>query len=227
MKTRSRPLPPHPKYRNMIVCLRTCLRTGIIVVLLGAIGIMATGCAPGAWPSGGLGTLGGTDYGVSPARPEIDIDALEQRIHQLANHERAKKGLVSLVWNPVLNKIARQHSRDMARRHFFAHTSPEGHDPAYRFSQHGFVCQVNAGSEVYMGAENIYETSHYKAIDYVNDIPTKTYWKDQEIIAQTIVKGWMSSPVHRKNLLDPAWQTQGIGVAISGDDRFYATQDFC
>lgn len=202
-------------------------RRVIKVMLLVLIGVVTSGCAPGAWMIAGRGTPGGTDHGVSPARPEIDIDALEQRIHQLANHERVKKGLAPLIWNPALNQIARQHSRDMARRHYFSHYSPEGHDLAYRFSQQGFVCQIRAGSEVYMGSENIYETIHYKAIDYVNDVPTKYHWKSLETIAQTIVKGWMSSPVHRKNLLEPAWQSQGIGVAISNDDRVYATEDFC
>ncbi len=78
-----------------------------------------------------------------------------------------------------------------------------------------------------MGSENIYETSLYEARDYIGEVVTRTYWKDLETIAQTIVKGWMSSPTHRRNLLEPSWQTHGIGIAISGDDRVYATQDFC
>lgn len=206
---------------------KTCFKAGFIVRLLAAVGIMVTGCAPGAWMSGGFGGFAGTGHGVTSRKPKIDIDALEQRIHQLVNHERTKKGLVTLAWNPVLNKAARQHSRDMAQRHYFAHLSPEGHDLAYRFAQQGFVCQVEAGAATYMGSENIYETGLYEAIDYVNDIPTKTSWKDLETIAQTIVKGWMSSPIHRRTLLDPSWQTQGIGIALSSDDRVYATQDFC
>lgn len=209
----------------MQACPKTCWRHGIIIALAAVAGALATGCAPALWVSGGPRV--GIDRDGTTARPGIDIEALEQRIHQLANHERVKRGLTPLAWNPVVQQVARRHSRDMARRHYFAHLSPEGHDLAYRYSQQGFVCQIQVGSAVYMGSENIYETSLYEARDYVGEVVTRTYWKDLENIAQTIVKGWMSSPTHRRNLLEPSWQTHGIGVAISGDDRVYATQDFC
>jgi len=209
----------------MQACPKTCWRHGIIIALAAVAGALATGCAPALWVSGGPRV--GVDRDATTARPGIDIEALEQRIHQLANHERVKRGLTPLAWNPVVQQVARRHSRDMARRHYFAHLSPEGHDLAYRYSQQGFVCQIQVGSAVYMGSENIYETSLYEARDYVGEVVTRTYWKDLETIAQTIVKGWMSSPTHRQNLLEPSWQTHGIGIAISGDDRVYATQDFC
>jgi uncharacterized protein YkwD len=201
------------------------LKGGIFAAFLATVALAATACAPAAWKSEGFGTAGMTDVGRS--RPEVDLDQLEQRVHQLVNHERTKKGLAPLAWNPVLNKTARQHSQDMARRRYFAHNSPEGHDLAYRFSRQGFACQVKAGGAVYMGSENIYETSLYASVDYVNEIAVTYQWKDLETIAHTIVKGWMRSPTHRAGILEPSWQTQGIGVAISTDYRVYVTQDFC
>ena len=211
----------------MFSALKTCGKSSIMAAVLAAVALAATACAPAAWRGEGFGMAGMTDSGLSKPRPDIDRGALEHRIHQLVNHERTKKGLTPLAWNPVLNKTARQHSQDMVRRRYFAHNSPEGHDPAYRFAQQGFVCQVNAGAEVYMGSENIYETSLYESADYVNDIPMAYQWKDLETIAQTIVKGWMKSPTHREGILEPSWQTQGIGIAISNEYRVYVTQDFC
>jgi uncharacterized protein YkwD len=41
------------------------------------------------------------------------------------------------------------------------------------------------------------------------------------------VKGWMKRPTHRAGILEPSWQTQGIGIAISHDYRVYVTEDFC
>ena len=52
-------------------------------------------------------------------QPSISVEALERRIHERVNEERKKHGLSSLTWNDALNRIARQHSMDMARRGYF------------------------------------------------------------------------------------------------------------
>lgn len=38
--------------------------------------------------------------------------------------------------------------------------------------------------------------------------------------------GWMHSPGHRANILDPSWDRLGIGVHCADDGRVYATQNF-
>jgi uncharacterized protein YkwD len=45
-------------------------------------------------------------------------------------------------------------------------------------------------------------------------------------MAGVIIKGWMDSPGHRANILNPAWTVQGIGIAISADGYVYITEDF-
>ena len=41
-----------------------------------------------------------------------------------------------------------------------------------------------------------------------------------------LVDGWLGSPGHCHNLMQPRWNRIGIGVALSGDGRFYGVQVF-
>jgi uncharacterized protein YkwD len=134
--------------------------------------------------------------------------------------------LSALEWNGVLSKIARKHSSDMAKRNYFSHNSPEGHDFLYRYNQEGYSCSLVVDERIYLGAENIFQNNLYDRIEYVNDVPYYE-WRSREKIAETTVQGWMNSPGHRKNILTPHWKTEGIGVAISPDDKVYITQNFC
>ena len=199
----------------------------MLPAILVIFSVLAAACSPVAWRSEGLTGQTPADRKAFSPEPRIDIDELEQRIHELVNQERARLRLSPLAWNPILNKVARLHSQDMARRAYLGHNSPEGYDLSYRYAHQGFVCEVAAGTMIYQGSENIYQASLYHSIDYVNDIPVAYNWNDLEKIARATVKGWMSSPTHRRSMLEPSWKTQGIGVAISNDFKVYITQDFC
>lgn len=43
---------------------------------------------------------------------------------------------------------------------------------------------------------------------------------------QQLVDQWMASPSHRANILNPAYNAVGVGTAVAGDGRLYATQVF-
>ena len=47
-----------------------------------------------------------------------------------------------------------------------------------------------------------------------------------DTIATKTVNGLMNSQGHRENILRPYFQSEGIGVAKSGDE-IYVTQNFC
>lgn len=160
------------------------------------------------------------------ARPAIRIEELEKQIHALINREREKQGLSRLAWDEDLVKIARNHSRDMAKRNYFSHNSPEGHDFSYRYRRSGYSCSIPEKNFVYGGAENIFQNNLYDRVVYVNR-EARYDWNSMKQIAETTVKGWMNSPGHRKNILTPRWRSEGIGVAISPDDKVYVTQNFC
>jgi len=63
---------------------------------------------------------------------------LELQIHQLINNERQKYGLQPLAYDNTLSIIAREHSRDMEERNYFAHDTPEGIEPADRGYKYGY-----------------------------------------------------------------------------------------
>ena len=156
------------------------------------------------------------DFIKSITPKPLNIEEVEQKVHELINEERTKNGLNSLTLNPVLSNIARQHSQDMATRDYFEHDSPEGKDFEDRYKENNFNCEIKISesttSTTYAtGAENISFLEGYSG----------------EIrIANAMVDGWMNSPGHRKNILTPYFEKEGIGIAKSGN-KIYGTQNFC
>ncbi len=131
-----------------------------------------------------------------------------------------------LKWETALSDIARSHSSDMAKRGFFSHQTPEGSGFGQRYQRAGYVCSVPQGNVVYTGAENIFQNNLYDRVVYIGS-ETRYDWNSMRKIAETTVKGWMNSPGHRKNILTPFWRSEGIGIAVSEDDKVYITENFC
>lgn len=100
--------------------------------------------------------------------------------------------------DPALRTAARRHSAEMARYRHMTHTGRNGSDPDDRMKAAGY--DVSGG-----WAENV-------AVGYRT--PT------------AVMKGWMGSSGHRRNILTCAFRAVGIGVARGGDGRLYWTQDF-
>jgi uncharacterized protein YkwD len=88
----------------------------------------------------------------------------------------------------------------MARRHYFAHRSPEDLGPADRVKADGMRYQAVA--------ENI-------AVNSGVDSPV-----------DVAVQGWLESRHHRENLLNGAYVLTGVGVASTDDGEIYFTQLF-
>ncbi len=133
---------------------------------------------------------------------------LERRIFQLTNEARRKNGLPALEPDDKLTAAARDKSDDMARRHYFSHTNPEGKTLIDRFDDEkpakiGLMGKI--GENIHMGQRNDYS--------------------DTKTAARVIVDSWMLSPGHRRNILDPAYTSLGVGVAVKGNEC-YATQSF-
>ena len=134
---------------------------------------------------------------------------LERRIFQLTNEARRKNGLPSLDSDNDLAVKAREKSDDMLMNNYFSHTSPEGKTLKDRFQEEkpaSFQTISRIGENIYMGAR----------FDYSTDIKTQ---------ARMIVDGWMTSPGHRRNILDPNYTHLGVGVSAK-DKMCYATQIF-
>jgi uncharacterized protein YkwD len=138
---------------------------------------------------------------VEVARAEAGApccEALEAELHRAVLEIRAARELVPLARRPELDRVARAHSADMARRGYLAHVSPEGQDPPARLAL--------AGLEGFtLAAENIART-------------------DQADPVQAIAQGWLASPDHRRNLWAPPFNATGIGIARTPDGALVATQ---
>lgn len=117
------------------------------------------------------------------------------------NTERIIRGLPPLRMHPVLWALAEEHSRDMAERGVLAHFSARGESLEVRLVRAGF-------SRWRRAAENL-------ALCYEGAVPS--------LVA---VHGWMMSPGHRQNILDPRFRETGIGVAQSASGAYYFTQVF-
>ena len=110
-------------------------------------------------------------------------ETFEEQVLQLLNRERSRQGLSALTANPLLQEAARNHSADMALQDFFSHTGADGSDFTDRIEDTGF-------SITGMSGENI-------AAGYTTP--------------EAVVQGWMDSPGHRENILNPEFTQIGIG----------------
>jgi len=154
---------------------------------------------------------------------------VERRVHYYINQEREKQGLPRLSFDTELREIARGHSSDMAKREYFAHESPSGADMEDRYENAGYRCRTiksRTGSRtVYAaGGENIAQT--YWQQEIVTESGDTKYFDTNDELARGIVEQWMNSPRHRKNILQPYWNSEGIGL-YKKNQQIYATQNFC
>jgi uncharacterized protein YkwD len=121
--------------------------------------------------------------------------ASEQVLFDDANRERAKEDLPPLKWNSLLASAARHHAELMAQHSAISHQFPG--EPA-------LIQRITAvGARFSMLAENVAAGQDAGDIHY----------------------GWMHSPGHRANILDPKLTALGVAV-VEARGRLFAVQDF-
>lgn len=144
--------------------------------------------------------------------PQIEgVDTLEALIFNLTNIERKKRGLRSLEFDYRLKVAARQHSYEMLEENYLSHGS--SNMLSKTMSQRIY----NSGLPILKVGENIAED--------VGDLIPFLFKRDLDSLAKRIVKGWMESPRHRKNILRPDFTHMGIGSVVRGETH-KVTQDF-
>ncbi|HEX8833327.1 MAG TPA: CAP domain-containing protein, partial [Abditibacteriaceae bacterium] len=129
-----------------------------------------------------------------PTAPELS--RYEKLLCDMANAERRKRGLNEMKIVPALADVARGHSREMAQKNYFSHTSPTAarRDPMDRY-------KLKYKRSPRLVAENIYT------------LKTSGPYRLTEADFRRAHEGWMKSPGHRANILrtTPVSPTQ-IGV---------------
>ena len=120
----------------------------------------------------------------------------EARARLLArvNALRAAAGVAAVEADPRLDAVAQAYADRMAKQRFFAHVSPDGDALPDRLEQAGYVYQAS-GENLGMAAGPL---AAHAAIE--------------------------ESPGHRKNLLDPAFEQVGFGLARQARDGGAGTE---
>ena len=117
--------------------------------------------------------------------------ALEDEVRLLVNERRSEGGTCGgrsfdasapLATDSALRCAARNHSRDMSERGYFAHETPEGEDFADRIERAGFSW-TRIGENIATGQRT----------------------------AGEVMADWMSSAGHCQNILDPDFEFIGVG----------------
>ena len=135
---------------------------------------------------------------------------VEELIIVLVNDERQEFELTTLSEDSLLTSLAREHSISMVENNFFGHERYPGERP--------LSYNMSPGK---MRGENLAK------------IPTQQYVPGPYLTLQEVcewaVSGWMDSPGHRDNILEPRFTETGVGVAFSEEGDFtylYITQIF-
>ena len=151
--------------------------------------LVVAACVVGTAAPAGAGAASPCDDGlVMPA--QLTDDALQATTLCLLNRERTARGLRTLRLDRRLSGVALAHSRDMVASGYFSHTSRSGLTFDARIARSGWM----RGRSSWGVGENLAWGSLSRAP------------------AEAIVKAWMDSPPHRRNVLESRFRTVGIGI---------------
>lgn len=128
----------------------------------------------------------GDQFGNPLKRNDQNEDFLARQVLDLVNNERVAAGLNPVLWDDEAMVAAKVHSEDMAGRGFFDHISPDGWDPGDRLDMTGATGYRGFGENIAQG---------YRS-------------------AASVMDGWMNSPGHRANILEPSFTHLGVGLDI-------------
>jgi uncharacterized protein YkwD len=105
----------------------------------------------------------------------------------------------SLTWNPTLGAAAEAHSRSMANNNFFDHKDRDGRTPGDRAGLAGYEAQ-QIGENIAAGQDTV----------------------------RKVVDGWLASPGHCANLMNPEFRDLGAAYAVDpkSDAGIYWTAMF-
>ena len=140
---------------------------------------------------------------VQPASTAVeDLARVNKWVLVLTNAERARHGVPPLQHHFKLDEVAAFHSRNMVTHGFFAHEDSQGRSPQGRL-----------------------ELLHPELIAGVGENIAMVPEEPDEELAISLVRRWMDSPGHRRNILDATYSHLGVGLFRTGR-YIFATQLF-
>lgn len=140
------------------------------------------------------------------------------------NTERAKYKLTPLRSNYYLELAAQRHAKDMNSRGYFSHYSPEGLNYIDRIRSSGYL---DTKSETCTCAQQFdlntaMQTTTHKGADFLvtrkQECSCEPIFSLGENLAkgqlsvQEVMRDWLNSPNHRRNILRPEFEEVGFGL---------------
>jgi uncharacterized protein YkwD len=133
---------------------------------------------------------------AAPFAPSVGVSAQAagQRVLDLVNRARAAprycgdkpfKAARPLRWNEALAESSRLHAEEMAHYNYFSHSGRDGSDPAQRVERAGYKYR-STGENIAGGQMN----------------------------PEDAVAGWIKSPDHCANLMNPGFTEMGVAFAV-------------
>lgn len=113
------------------------------------------------------------------------MDRIERAVFRAVNRVRRRRGLQRLRPAPRMSFVAIFHSRDQAANRFISHSGSDGTP---------FYARIRRVTNARMVGETIIE---YRGAT----------------TGRRIVRAWMSSPAHRRQLMTPGYRRIGVGHA--------------
>lgn len=150
-----------------------------------------------------LGTGAAADTRVArESGPEVRARVVElvnaARSHSRSCGSERFAAAPPLETSRSLNDAAAEHARDMAKKKFFEHEGSDGSQPRDRVARAGYK-SILTGENIALGPES----------------------------AEEVVAGWLASPGHCANIMEPRFRDIGVGLA-TGKKRgqIYWVQNF-
>jgi len=138
---------------------------------------------------------------AEPFRPPAshDLPAISDRVLALTNEARSQRrrcgttafaAAPPLALNPTLGEVALAYARQMAAYGYMDHTGRDGSSPQERITRAGYRWR-EAGENLASGI----------------------------MTAEAVVDGWLNSPEHCANLMDPLFREMGVAFAVNPRDE--------
>jgi uncharacterized protein YkwD len=125
---------------------------------------------------------------TATTRSETDLHGLNHAVLVAINTFRSSHGLGQLRESGALDRSARQHSREMGRDGYFAHSSRNGTAFWRRIRQ------------------------YYPARGTYWSVGENMLWSSPSVSAAGAMKMWIASPEHLANLLSAKWREIGVSA---------------
>lgn len=178
-----------------------------------------------ATPTATPGSSSGTQETAEPQRAELNETAIEQAILAEINERRQGNLQTDTRTSAQLNDLAGSHSTDMADSTFLAHNVGEGNS-ADRYKDAGLYEQCEFQVNEYVANADRNQLEAIGRVDIENHRGFDANATERNI-AEAIVDDWFSSSTYRQRLTYDNAEYLGAGVAISTNDRVYATANVC